>query len=193
MRRRAQTTPLYRAAPPGLFFRQFFKTVASTSPTFARSWFNGTSLAAIGAGALLFWGPPLLLHSRIAPGEHFHLAIALFAVLIPAALFFAWRAWFDAPTRADRLGRWVRLALVGPYVGSVAVGAATFFLGSEFSQWSSNPRTPAASGLILPLALVTVRPCLMMLKFSLVATGPAVLILTIFIPRGAHRPLDPQF
>jgi predicted membrane protein len=124
------------------------------------------------------------------PGGHFHPAIALFGVLVPAALFFVWRAWFDASTRAERLGTWVRLSILGPYVGAVLVGIITYFTSEEFENWRANPQTPTASGLLLPLALVTVIPGLMFLRYSMFIAAPVVLIFTLFIPKGAHRPLD---
>lgn len=148
------------------------------------------TFTAVAVGGAVSWAPPVLLRSRMEPGEKFHIAAALFAVLVPAALFFVWRAWFDAPTRAERLGRWVRVGLVGPYAGAVVVGAVTFFTSEEFAAWTSNPQTPAASGVLLPLALLTVRPCLMFLRFSMFGAAPALIILTLMIPKGAHRPLD---
>ncbi|MBI3820249.1 MAG: hypothetical protein HY286_16265 [Planctomycetes bacterium] len=164
------------------------KTVSKTSRR--RGFPTRKTLVAVAAGAVLFWGPPVLLSLRIEPGERFHGAIAIFGVLEPAALFFAWRAWFDAPTRAERLGRWVRLALAGPFIGAVAIGAITFFASDEFAAWSRNPQTPAASGFVLPLALLTVRPCQMFLRYYTFAAAPILIILTLLIPKGAHRPLD---
>lgn len=149
-----------------------------------------TTLLAVAAGAAVFWGPPLALSFFVERGEKFHLAIALNAVLVPLAMFLGWCAWFDAPTRAERLGRWVRMAIAGPYAGAVIVGALTFFLGPEFHIWSDNPRTPAASGVLLPIALFTVKPGQMLMTHSMFAAAPVLLIITLLIPKGAHRPLD---
>jgi hypothetical protein len=149
-----------------------------------------STLAAVLAGAAVFWAPAIALRARLAPNERFHLAILLFAVLVPASLLAVWRAWFDAPTRAERLARWVRLALLGPYLGAVAVGAATYFAGGEFEAYRTSPRTPSASGLLLPLALLTVRAGQMLLQYSLFAACAVVILMTLFIPKGAHRPVE---
>lgn len=146
--------------------------------------------AALATGAALFWAPSLLLRWQLEEGEMFHPAIAIHGILVPASLFFAWRAWFDAPTRAERLAAWVRLALAGPYLGGVVVGAVTFFAGGDYDRWRTNPATPAASGILLPLVLLTARPGLMLLRYSNFAAAAVIVILTLFIPRGAHRPLD---
>jgi hypothetical protein len=148
------------------------------------------TLRALALGAALFWAPALLLQWRIIPGENFLPAIALFGFLVPLTLLAAWRAWFDSPTRAERLAHWVRLAIAGPYLGAIAVGAATFFAGGDFDLWRTSPTSPAASGILLPLALLTVRPSMMLLKYSLFVAAAAILIVTLFIPKGAHRPLD---
>lgn len=138
----------------------------------------------------MFWGPAVALKLRLAPGERFHAAIALFALLLPMALLLVWRAYFDAPTRAERLRAWVKLALAGPYAGAVLVGAVTYFAGEEFERWRTNPQTPAASGILLPVALLTARPGMMLLQYSTFAAAAAVVVVTLFIPKGAHRPLD---
>ncbi|MFN0205342.1 MAG: hypothetical protein ACKVS6_03410 [Planctomycetota bacterium] len=149
-----------------------------------------TTLLAIASGALIFWLPPIALKLRMQSGEHFHAAILMNAVLVPAALFLVWRAWFNADTRAERLGHWVRLAVAGPYAGAVFVGCATYFVSDEFRNWRGNPHTPAASGFLLPLSLTTVIPGLVILRFNMFIAAPVLLILTLFIPKGAHRPLD---
>src|SRR5262245_38001189 len=100
------------------------------------------------------------------PGERFHWAIALFGVLVPASLIAVWRAWFDAPTRAERLSWWVRLAFLGPYAGAVAIGAFTYFASGEFEAYRTNPATPSATGVLLPLALITVRAGQMVLEYG---------------------------
>jgi hypothetical protein len=144
-------------------------------------------LATVAAGALLFWAPAIALRARLEEGERFHLAIALFGALTPAALLAVWRAWLDSPTRAERLRGWIRLAFVGPYAGAVAVGAITYFAGSEYDAYRSNPAAPAASGLLLPIALLTVRAGQMLLEYALFAAFAVVVVATLFIPRGAHR------
>jgi hypothetical protein len=148
------------------------------------------TVAALAVGAAVFWGPAALVESRLVPGERFHVSIALFAILIPLSLFLVWRAYFDAPTRAERLRHWLRLAIAGPYLGAVLVGAITFFVGEEFERWRANPATPAASGVLLPLVLLTARPGMMLLRFSTFAAAAVVLVVTLFVPKGAHRSLD---
>jgi hypothetical protein len=139
------------------------------------------------AGAAVFWGPAVALRARLAEGERFHWAIALFGVLTPAALLAVWRAWCDAPTRAERLKAWVRLAFLGPYLGAVALGAITYFAGEDFQAYRSHPAAPAASAFLLPIALLTVRAGQMLLEYSLFAAFAAVVVATLFVPRGAHR------
>jgi hypothetical protein len=166
-------------------------TTTATLPRAARRrWPSAATWLALGLGASLFWGPAVVLKARLGPGEKFHFAIAAFTVLLPASLFLAWRAWFDAPTRAERLARWVKLAFAGPYLGAVLVGAVTFFAGGEYDRWRSNPSTPAASGILLPLVLLTARPAMMLLEYSAFGAAAAIVVLTLFIPKGAHRPID---
>ncbi|HKE01309.1 MAG TPA: hypothetical protein VKE69_09890 [Planctomycetota bacterium] len=151
---------------------------------------SAATLRAVVVGAAVFWAPALLLRSRLGPDERFHAAIAIHAVLVPAALLAVWRAWFDAPTRAERLARWVRLALLGPYLGAVAIGAITYFAGPEFDAYRTDPRTPSASGLLLPLALVTVRPGQIVVEYSMFAACAVLVVATLFVPKGAHRPVE---
>ncbi len=147
-----------------------------------------TTLAALATGAVVFWAPALLLRSRLEPHETFRAAIALFGLLVPLALVAVWRAWFDAPTRTERLGHWLRLALFGPYLGAVLVGAVTFFAGPEFREYRDSPAAPSASGVLLPVALLTVRAATMLLHHSLFVAAAVLLVVTLFVPRGAHRP-----
>jgi len=148
------------------------------------------TVRAVAVGAALFWLPAVALKLRLEPQERFLPGILLFAVLLPLSLFLAWRAWFDAPTRAERLASWVRLALLGPYVGAVLVGAGVFFLGGEFAQFQGNPQTPAAAGILLPVALLTVRAGLAFLQLSTFAAFGILLIITVLLPRGAMRVVE---
>ena len=148
-----------------------------------------TTILAVAAGGALFWAPALLLRLRLEKGEKFLAAIPVLTVLVPLALLAVWRAWFDAPTRAERLALWVKLGLIGPYVGAVLVGAATFFSAGEYDAWQSNPETPAVSGVFLPFALLTVRAGLAMLHNSLFLAFPVLVVITLLIPKGAHRPV----
>lgn len=167
--------------------------MAEPSATLPARRASGSRLATLGTaivGASLFWLPALLLRTRLHPGERFHVAIALFAVLVPASMLAVWRAWLDAPTRAERLARWVKLAFLGPYVGAVVIGAVTYFAGGEYDAFRARPGTPAATGILLPLALLTVRAGQMVVEYGLFGAAAAIVVVTLFIPKGAHRPVE---